>query len=369
MALLSILIPVTQIGSNPASLVGKIVSRPEPALEIVLSASRTTSDALGLADLAATDDRIRLAISEDGVTPAMLWRAALLASSGDWVSLVGPLDMIEPELIGIIRFLAANQPETDGFAWNALQIAADAVAGKASSVAIPTSFGLVDFDKTDMLKAFFLWENSHNIPKMPFGLHHAALNRRLAITVQDSIDASGRKPAAPQWEWAARTVLMGEKFVFTARPLSVVDQVAYRPPALAGERPGFPFHAGLGLTAGIAEAQDAVFAEMGAAWLGMEENFIRALTIDAMLESEPAAFNAKCNAYFSALKRWQGGRFAGLFKPQFAGQLQPDRRRGLVGSTIMIDRHIAGAENAQDFYDVIRHFVVPVGLMTGGQTL
>lgn len=370
MTSLSILIPVETAEDDPARLVATLVAHAATDLEIVLAAgSADVADHLDLETLAGTDSRIRLAASPALMSRAALWGSAFEASTGAWVSLVRPGDMIEPDLVGIIRFIQERSPETDGFAWNALQISKDAVLGESASVGIPTGYTIVDFDKTDMLKAFFLWEGSHNIPKMPFGLHHAALNRRVATMVHDSMAASGRNPATPQWEWAARSVLLGEKFAFCARPLSIVDSRTFEPAPDSVARSDFPFHAGIGLTAAIAEIQQSVFEEMGAAWSGMEENFIRACMIDCMIETDPQIFNARCNLYYAALRLWQNGRFANLFKPQFAGVRQPDRRRGLQGSTLMIDRHIGGARTAPEFYEVIRHFLAPVGVICGGQTI
>ena len=67
--------------------------------------------------------------------------------------------------------------------------------------------------------------------------------------------------------------------------------------------------------------------------------------------------------------KWEGGAHAGLFRPQFVGERPLDKRRGLHGNLLMIDRHIAGARNAHEFYNIIRNFLVPIGLICGGQTV
>ncbi len=372
MTSLSILIPIETSFERPHSLMAALTAKPDPDLEIIL-APQTSEIArtLDLAGLAATDRRIKLVMTYTDEPPAThLWGAALAVATGTWVTLVRPMDMIEAELIKVVRFIDQTLPDSDGFAWNALQVFPDDILGQSASMAIPTKYLLTEFDKTEMLKAFFLWEGSHNIPKMPFGLFHAACRRTLAMSVQQSINAAGRHWVTDQilrWEWAARTILMGEKFVFCARPLSVVEGRPFTTPST--QRRDFPFHGGLGLSGAIAEIQQAVFNEMGAAWLGMEENFIRGITIDCMLETDGQAFNAKCDGYFNALKQWQGGKFCGLFRPQFTGPRPPDTRRGLEGSYLMIDRHIGGAKTPQEFYNVIRHFLAPTGVICGGQAI
>ena len=59
--------------------------------------------------------------------------------------------------------------------------------GKSSSVAIPTKHDIVELDKTEMLKAFYLWEGSANVPKMTFGIYHAIISRELNIRLIETV--------------------------------------------------------------------------------------------------------------------------------------------------------------------------------------
>jgi hypothetical protein len=371
MAGLSLIIPVEAHEARPETLIKALAAKPAVDLEIiVVPASADLADREDLASLTGIDSRVRVVIPSVPVASAVsLWAAGIEAAKSHWISVVRPDDIFEPEALAVAEFVRGKLGSVDSIGWNALQINPGAEPGKSSSVAIPTKHDIVELNKTDMLKAFYLWEGSANVPKMPFGIYHAIISRELADTVMGSIRAGGREHALPQWEWAARTVLMGEKFAFCSRPLSVINTKPYETPAKPLVRADFPFHAGLGLTAGIAEIQFSAFAEMGALWTGSQENFIRATVIDCMLEIEPQAFNDKCNGYFRALTMWEGGAHAKLFRPQFAGERPLDKRRGLHGNLLMIDRHIAGAKNAQEFYGIIRNFLVPVGIICGAQAV
>jgi hypothetical protein len=368
---LSILIPIEAHEKSPVAIIEAVAAKPGLDIEVlVVPAAASIAERLELDALAALDPRVKVvsAGSEDLPTLA-LWNKAVTAASGTWVTLIRPDDIFEPETLKVADFAKAGLGTVDAVAWNALQISPFAEPGKASSVAIPTKYDIVEFDKTEILKSFFLWENSGNAPKVPFGLYHGVLNRELAQSIAQTIGASGREHALAQWEWAARAVLMGEKFAFCSRPLSVINIKPYKAPAEPFRRADFPFHAGIGLTAAIAEIQHAVFGEMGALWTGAQENFIRACIYDCMFETDPQAFNSKCNAYFQGLQQWEGGAHAQLFRPQFAGERPLDKRRGLHGNVLMIDRHIAGAADAQEFYKVIRNFLVPVGIICGAKAI
>jgi hypothetical protein len=368
LATLSLIIPVETRDESPAELLSSLAENKGADLEILLAApNQETAAALNLDGLAAQDSRVRLFIPASEPTSLLtLWTDAVEASQGTWISVVKPRDGFEAEAGRIADAVKAKIGKVDALAWNAIPISADADPAREESVGLPTGFDPFPYEKTNLLKAFFLWEGSLATPIAPFGLYHGILSRDLALNIAATITAAGRDHDLPQWEWAARVMLIGESFVFCPRPLSIVDQRPYAAPARYTRRADFPFHAGLGVTGGIIEIQSALFAEMGAAWSGAPEHVIRAILIDCIGETDPARFENKCAAYRQALSLWEGGRHAHLFQPQFTGPRPLERRRGLHGTTLMVDRHIGGARNAIEFYQVIRNFLAPIGLMCGG---
>jgi hypothetical protein len=369
LASLSLIIPVETRDESPAELLSSLAENKGADLDIVLAApDRETVAALDLEALAARDARARIFIPAAAPTSSLaLWTDAVEASRGDWISVVKPRDGFEPEAGRIADAVKAKIGKMDALAWNAIPISADIDPSRDESVGLPTGFDPFAYEKTNLLKAFFLWEGSLATPKAPFGLYHGILSRDLALNIAATVRRAGRDHDLPQWDWAARVMLIGESFVFCPRPLSIVDQRPYRAPARYIRRPDFPFHAGLGVTGGIIEIQSALFAEMGAAWSGAPEHVIRAILIDCVGEADPVRFESKCAAYHHALTLWEGGRHAHLFQqPKFTGPRPPERRRGLHGTTLMVDRHIGGARDAIEFYRVVRNFLAPIGLMCGG---
>lgn len=371
MAGLSLIIPVEAHEKRPEALIRALATKPGIDLEIlVVPVSADLAAREDLASLTEIDNRVRIVVPAAPVlSPLSLWGVGIEAAKSPWLTVVRPDDIFEPEALAVAEFVKGKMGSVDSIGWNALQINPGAEPGKSPSVAIPTKHDIVELNKTEMLKAFYLWEGAVNVPKVPLGLYHAIISRELAGTILGTIRDAGREHGLPQWEWAARTVLMGEKFAFCSRPLSVINTRPYETPAQPLVRADFPFHAGIGLTAAIAEIQFSAFAEMGALWTGAQENFIRATIYDCMFETDPQAFNDKCNAYYRGLTLWEGGAHAGMFRPQFAGERPLDKRRGLHGNLLMIDRHIAGARNAQEFYNIIRNFLVPVGIICGAQAV
>ncbi|MCD2174636.1 hypothetical protein [Rhizobium sp. C4] len=357
---LSVLIPPPQASeSGLANLVGVLLADTSLDLEIITP----EHDALS----AIEDPRLRLLPAMPAGTPQQtIWSALVEASAGEWVTLVKPDDMLEPELAIMVGFVAEANPVADALSWHTLQIDATDPPDRRFSVGVPSQYAIVNIDKTVMLKAFFMWENSLNVPRMPFGLFHGALKRPLALSIVESLAASGRVSLLPAAEWSARTIFMANEIAFCERPMSVIARQGFAFDPAGQPTPDFPFHAGIGETAGIAEVQNAVFMEMGAPWgPGAEEAFLRAATIDCLLEIDEETFAAKCEAYDKAFRSWDGGRHAHLFQPYYAGPQQPDIRRGLHGNMLMVDRFIGRARTAQDFYRVMRSFLAPVRLICG----
>ncbi len=366
MTKLSICIPVEAGATDPAELVALLLLDKDADIEVILACEGALTHET-VTDLAATDSRLKIVETMALTSRQQLWRRAVSATSGDWVTLVNSADMIEAELVTMVGFIEQTSPGIDALAWNVFQIDRHAEPGKVSSVAIPADYQIDTFEKEAMLKSFFYWENSLNTPKMPFGLYHAAIRRSLVDTLLQLPEPSDWATSVPQYEWAAKVLLFSEALAFCSRPMSAAAVSAFVPERV-GQEWTFPFHGGIGLTGAIADVQFHVLRELGTPWSGGGEAFVRALVIDCMMETTRDAFRAKGNAYFAGLQAFEGGHLAPLFKPEFIEARPRDNRRGLHNSAVLVDRFIGGARTAPEFYNVVKSMMAPVGLICGGVT-
>jgi hypothetical protein len=368
MTKLSICIPVETTAQDVLPLVTLLLEKQGENFEIVIAKPADVALPGALLELAAGGANIVIADAAAGITRQHLWRHAVSAAKGDWVTLVNPGDVIESELATMVAYLETSSPGVDALAWNVLQIDRHAEPGKASSVAIPARYHIDTLDKTGMLKAFFYWENSLNVPKMPYGLYHAAIRRSLVDTLLQVPQPSDWSTPVPQYEWAAKILLFANELAFCARPMSAINIVPFvaQPPFHPWS---FPFHSGLGIAGAVAEVQFHVLRELDTPWSGGNEAFVRALTIDCMMETGREAYKNKGNAYFAALKEFEGGHLAPFFRPEFHEVRQKDQRRGLHDGALLIDRFVGGARDAREFYTMIKPILTPVGLICGGTLL
>lgn len=362
MTKLSICIPVEASAQDALPLVTAILENRNADLEIILAKPSDISLSDALLGVASSDERMRITDTGQGTTRQLLWRRAVSAATGDWVTLVNPDDMLDSDLSIMVAFLETSSPNVDALAWNAFQIDRHAEPGKTGSVAIPASSHIQTLEKTAMLKAFFYWEDSLNCPKMPFGLYHAAIRRSLVDTLLELPEPQDWSTPVPQYEWAAKVLLFANELAFSQRPVSVISVTPF------GAQPSlhpwnFPFHSGLGLAGAVAEVQFHVLRELGNAWAGCNEAFVRALMIDCMMETTREAYVSKGNAYFAALGQFEGGRLAALFRPEFHEVRPKDMRRGLHGNAVLIDRFIGGARTPSEFYQVAKSLITPMAVL------
>lgn len=365
---LSVCIPVEPGFSPPDYLAKQLLKKAGTDIQVIVAPfGDTCAEAAALYELAENDPRLLiLPPAPPEITAGQFWLGTIAAATGDWVTLVYPDDMLEPDMPEAIEYVEATYPEADAIGWNAFAISNDASREIKANVPVPVTHHFSMMDKAKMLDAFFQWTDGNQTPKMPFGLFHGALKKSLIETIRSAEVASSWLTTVPRYEWAARVVLFANGLALANRPMSAASIKPYTPVPVRSALEGFPLDGGIGLTAAIAEVQARVLAELGSAWNGFNEAFVRACVFDCMLEHDRTAFEIKCRSYHAALQKMPGGeQLIALFRPQYYPQLPDDKRRGLHGSLLLVDRFIGNAKTAQEFYNVMRSIIAPVFVVTG----
>jgi hypothetical protein len=364
---LSICIPVEPGYAPPIHLVERLLAKPDADIEIIVApymdSCRAATD---LHERAGRDRRlVILPDAPENISAANLWIGTVAAVTGEWLTLVRPGDMIEPDLADVLAYVDRELPGTDALGWNSFQIDASHPRDIPASIAIPRQHHITAMDKTPMLQAFFLWAGALDTPSMPFGLFHGAIKRTLLETILANSGPLSWLTPLPQYEWSARVLMFCEQMALSYRPLSAVDFRTYQPRAIPSPLEGFPFNAGIGVTAAIADIQARLLTDLGSPWNGFGENFIRACLIDCMKTHDRIAFDAKVAAYREALARCGDGRYAAGFAPEYSPAPSPDRRRGIYGQVLHADRFLGNAVTAQDFYAAASGILSAIKVVTG----
>ncbi|PWE57721.1 hypothetical protein DEM27_00480 [Metarhizobium album] len=365
MTKLSICIPVEPGNPAPVRLATELLHNAASDIEIIVAPyGDTCADADELYALAEKDARLRiLPAAPLGISAANLWLGTVAAMAGEWVTVVRPNDILDPDVALFIAYAEEAVPGLDAYGWNSFQIDAAAPRHISACVAIPIQHHTLEISKDDMLETFFQWKDSSNVPKMPFGIYHAAIKRSLLETVLANSGERSWLTAYPQYEWSARVLLYAAKLGFSSRPLSASDVRPYQPVEAPSAVEGFPFNSSIGVTAAIAETQARVLHDLNIEWSGFNDNFIRACMLDCMFVHDETAFEEKAQAYYAAICDLEGGRLAPSFRPPYLPEPQADPRRGLHGRVLLVNRFIGNAVTAEEFFKLVRTMLTPVHLV------
>ncbi len=371
MAKLSILIAAEHDAEGIIGLADFLLRNAELDIEVVVGGRTDSPDVLQIAERYAEDSRLKfLTFNKTETSRQALWSALVEASSGDWLTLCKPLDLVDPELVTMLQFLEKARPNVDAFGWNLLHIDNADLPSRHHSIALPVDFHVSSKSQPAMLDAYFTWQNGATTTCMPIGLYHGAIRRSLALSVAQTLAETGRISSSPQHEWAARSLVCSNEIAFSERPLSIVSKHAFAIDANGIAAPDFPFHPALGEPAALAEVQHNLFLEMNLQWgEGAEDGFVRACMNDCQSLQDQATFETRRNAYANAFALWRGGASSDRFNPHYLGEQRPDTRRGLHGKTLMVDRFIGNARTAQTFYRAASCFLAPIRMICGGTTV
>lgn len=231
---LSVCIPVETGFSPPRHIVEKLLANAASDIEVIVApcgAALPETDPLFARAIA--DPRLKiLPPASDTISPSHLWLATLAASQGDWVSLIYPDDMIEPELPRLLTYIEKQHPNADALGWNAFQISATAPRTIKTAVPVPVLHDSSEIEKARMLDAFFQWTGSQQTPRVPFGIFHGAIKRSLLDQIVAATGPASWLTPAPRYEWSARVVIFANCLILCNRPLSAASTSAFQPVAV-----------------------------------------------------------------------------------------------------------------------------------------
>lgn len=367
MTKLSICIPVEPGKKAPHYLCDRLLANRDAPIEIIVAPyGDVMGDDEAFRQKAAADSRLRiLPAAPINISLANLWIGTVAAMHGDWVTLVRPDDMLEPGIEKLLAHVETTVPEAEACGWNSFTIDPAAPRHVPLAVPMPVQHHVIEPEKLDMFQAFFQWEESSNVPRMPFGLYHCAIKRSLVETILERSGPLSWLTPLPQYEWAARVLIFAKQFAFSSRPLSAINQEPYVHLQVPRAISNFPFTATIGVTAGIAEIQCRVLHELNTQWEGFGDNFLRACMLDCMFENNQSIFDAKSQGYQAAFQEMGNDRLTASFHPPYYAEPQADRRRGLQGRVLMVDRFLNEARTAQEFYEVTRYIMTPLEVAVG----
>lgn len=325
------------------------------------------------------DARVRYLPSTDRpLSMADNWERTIAAATGDWVTVIGDDDYVDPDIVDRIREIEAHDDAVDAIGWNRAPFQWASARSEEKSIPFSLVNRIMRHTKDQLERRLFGWAAATYMPQCPYGIYHGAIPRRTL----DRIDAtfSGRFFEHPtvDYDFCHKLVSSSSNFAYVNRPMSILgvatssnsDAVgdsakvkraveahrleygdAFEQATLAA---GFPFRADSGVAGNIMAAQVWFKERHGFAYDGWQENFARAVTLECSLWKDRDGFDRHVAGIEAAFRAWQGGRYLPLFTPRFVGHVAGPTFWGLRDNHLHISQDVAGAKTPRAFYRVLQ---------------
>lgn len=302
------------------------------------------------------------------------WERALEATTGDWVSVIGDDDLIDPDLIDALQTACSLKPGLEAFAWANLRYSWVSEDSRPHNVSIPMATSFHDMPQSMVYRRAFRWDDAGVSITSGFSVYHAAISRRLLTRVRARFGDRYFGHPTIDYDNALKNAALGKAFVFCQRPFSIFgacpesnSAAVWNPKLLAEsnrrfmEELGrdydqdpwmrdFPFHSLLGLPAIVAQVQQWLRVTHGIGMDGWEANFTRACATYCGTFAQRDDFDGVAESYRQVFRTWKGGAFLRCFNPVHVASVTGDIFTGLNNANLYVSDRIGGATSPAGFY-------------------
>jgi hypothetical protein len=345
-----------------------------------------SDDAAPLAGFVAemNDSRLRLLAPEE--KPLAMqdnWERMPQHARGEWISIIGDDDYLDPDLCEVLRLTTQRVPNADALTWGRSYFVWPEARSHREITRIPTGSHLMHMEKKDLMRKMFFWEDAKDRPACPFGIYHGALKKDLLERIRSAFSNRYFEHPNADYDSICKTVMMADMCIYWERPLSVFGACAasntagLRDTAVGLERirtvraenesqleaADFPFPIELGITSSVAHAVEWFKQRYGIELNGWEEGFINACAGDCESQTDRARFEEKKAGYAAAIRQWRGAQALKLFNPTFKHRPDVPKFMGHAEAHLNFDMGIGNAQTAAEFYNLLNGMLFPVRLL------
>lgn len=336
----------------------------------------------------AKDPRVRYLPSEDRAL-SMLdnWERTLAAATGDWITVIGDDDFIDPDVMTVIAKSVAVNPELEAFSWGVVAYTWPTDDSRSHSVFIPFNSFVVKVPRDQPLRLMFGWHNSGAVPSSGFSIYHAAVSRPLLERIRAMFGNRYFEHPTVDYDMAMKVIATGREFAFCQRPFSVmgscpqsnsfavtrIDDIKARVDVFMSELgrnmdqdpelARFPFSSYLGLTSVIGITQQWFKKKYKFRYTGWEKNFADACMRNTEMFRDREAFEIVKNGYLAAFRKWEGGKYLKHFAPVFRGDEIGITLSGSNETGTYLRSDIAGIKTPEGLQTIINAITTPADLV------
>ena len=323
-----------------------------------------------------SDPRIRYLPSQDKAL-SMLdnWERTVAAATGDWVTVIGDDDHIDPEAACLIERVEQSASDIDVIGWTVLHYSWPDGQPARDNLFVPFGNKIFRMPREILLGRIFAWNDATGaVPASGMTIYHHLVSRRLLDIIKTTYGRYFENPVV-DYDSALKCIVHGRGFLASQRPFSVMgacpESNTYSVSRLSDMRrklatfvaeleghdnpdtatEAFPFRMEYGVTSTIGQVVDWYKTKYNFSYDGWEPNFIKACARNAELFLEREDFEIVRDTYQRVIDTWHGGRYRGHFNPVFQGDVKTLRVTGFSQEGAYIDSGTAGIATPAAFYD------------------
>lgn len=306
------------------------------------------------------------------------WERTLAATEGEWVTIIGDDDYVDPDVVDLIVAIEARDDGVDAIGWNRAPFQWTDARSEEKSIPFSLVNRIMRHTKKQIEWRLFGWAVATIMPLCPYGIYHGAIPRRTLKRIAQTFSGRFFEHPTVDFDFSHKLVSCSDNFVYINRPMSILGVAAASNSAAVGDSKGveravdaykseygdvyetvtlaagFPFRADSGVAGNIMAAQVWFKARYGRTYDGWQENFARAVTDECSLWKERESYERHVAGIEAAFRTWEGGRYLPLFKPHFVGHITGPTFWGVRDNQLYLSQEVAGSETPRAFYRVLQ---------------
>ena len=327
------------------------------------------------------------------------WERTVSAARGDWITVIGDDDHLDPDLAGMIGRIEALSPGVEAISWPLPHFEWPHPSKRSYNFSLWLRPMILRVERQTAFGSAFRWDNASIGPTGTYSIYHSAISRGLAQRVRATFGGNYFGHPTVDYDFAFKVAALCKSFIHVTRPFSIMGVCQESNSASIGDpdrmeaicrtfyaelgrnmdedpwMADFPFPAALGVTPAIAQVNAWLAHQYGLPKLpGWDENFVAACQLSCDRIRNRAHFDRLVEGYRRGFSAYQGGRYLESFNPQFGGDPAYEVYTGVKGDKLYIDQSIGHAETPADFFEIIESILgsidtVPLELRRGDLSL
>lgn len=356
-----------------------LIENPRSDIEFVFA---DNSDDPSLMDgfvAALGDARIHYLPSPDRpLSMADNWERTVRAAAGDWVTVIGDDDYVDPDIADRIMEIESRDDAVEAIGWNRVPFQWSSARSEEKSTPFSLANRIMRHTKDQLERRLFGWATATYMPQCPYGIYHGTVPRRTLDRIASTFSGRFFEHPTVDYDFMHKLVSSSDNYAYINRPMSILGVASSSNSAAVGDSArvkravdahrqengdafeqatlaaGFPFRAESGVAGNIMAAQVWFKQRYGCTYDGWQENFARAVTLECSLWKERDGFEHHVAGIDAAFREWEDGRYLPLFRPRFVGHLDGPTFWGVHDNHLYVNQDVAGSQTPRAFYRVLQ---------------